>query len=89
METTIWPLIASEREGNASADTLFRALYSELHGLAKRELNRKSGLASLSVTTLRPPRRIRRTCHFSPWFPLSSPRLPLPAGMLVTSRSGP
>jgi RNA polymerase sigma factor (TIGR02999 family) len=52
METTIRPSIASEREGNPSADTLFRALYSELHGLAKRELNRKSGLARLSVTTL-------------------------------------
>ena len=52
METTIWPSIASEREGKVSADTLFKALYSELHGLAKRELNRKGGLASLSVTTL-------------------------------------
>ena len=52
METTIWPLIASERAGNLSADTLFKVLYSELHGLAKRELNRKGGLASLSVTTL-------------------------------------
>jgi RNA polymerase sigma factor (TIGR02999 family) len=52
METTIWPLIASERAGNVSADTLFKALYSELHGLAKRELNRRGGLASLSVTTL-------------------------------------
>jgi RNA polymerase sigma factor (TIGR02999 family) len=27
-------------------------LYSELHGLAKRELNRRGGLATLSVTTL-------------------------------------
>lgn len=52
METTIWPLIASEGGGNVSADTLFKALYSELHGMAKRELNRKGGLASVSVTTL-------------------------------------
>jgi len=52
METTSWPWIASERASNVSADTLFKALYSELHGLAKRELNRKGGLASLSVTTL-------------------------------------
>jgi len=52
METTIWSVSASERASNASADILFKALYSELHGLAKRELNRKGGLASLSATTL-------------------------------------
>ena len=52
METTIWPLSASETGGNISADTLFNALYSELHGLAKRELSRKGSLATLSVTTL-------------------------------------
>ena len=34
------------------ANTLFSALYSELHGLARRELARKGGLATLSVTTL-------------------------------------
>jgi RNA polymerase sigma factor (TIGR02999 family) len=41
-----------EDYGDVPADTLFNALYSELHGLAKRELNRRGGLASLSVTTL-------------------------------------
>ena len=52
MESTIWPLSASKSKGNVSADTLFKALYSELHGLAKRELNRRGSLATLSVTTL-------------------------------------
>ena len=51
MESTISLLNASEC-GNVSADTLFNALYSELHGLAKRELTRRGNLASLSVTTL-------------------------------------
>lgn len=51
METTIWPLNALE-SGSVSADTLFNALYSELHGLARRELARRGSLASLSVTTL-------------------------------------
>ena len=52
MDSTILPLSASENGGNVSTDTLFNAMYSELHGLAKRELNRKGGLATLSVTTL-------------------------------------
>ena len=52
MESIVWPLSVSENGGNISADTLFNALYSELHGLAKRELNRRGGSASLSVTTL-------------------------------------
>ena len=33
-------------------DTLFNALYSELHGLARRELSRQGRLSSLSVTTV-------------------------------------
>jgi RNA polymerase sigma factor (TIGR02999 family) len=52
VESTIWLLTASESGGNVSADTLFNALYSELHGLAKRELTRRGSSASLSVTTL-------------------------------------
>ena len=52
MESTISLLSASESGGNVSADTLFNALYSELHGLAKRELARRGSSASLSVTTL-------------------------------------
>jgi RNA polymerase sigma factor (TIGR02999 family) len=35
-----------------SADALFNALYSELRGLARRELARRGHSASLSVTTL-------------------------------------
>jgi RNA polymerase sigma factor (TIGR02999 family) len=34
------------------ANSLFNALYSELHGLARRELARKGRMATLSVTTL-------------------------------------
>lgn len=52
MGSTIWPLSVSESGGTVSADTLFNALYSELHGLAKRELTRRGSLGNLSVTTL-------------------------------------
>ena len=52
MESTIWPVSVAEGGGDASADMLFNALYSELHGLAKRELARRGSLAGLSVTTL-------------------------------------
>jgi RNA polymerase sigma factor (TIGR02999 family) len=38
--------------GNVPAHTLFNALYSELHGLARRELARKGHPATLGVTTL-------------------------------------
>jgi RNA polymerase sigma factor (TIGR02999 family) len=34
------------------ANSLFNTLYSELHGLARRELARKGRIATLSVTTL-------------------------------------
>jgi RNA polymerase sigma factor (TIGR02999 family) len=37
---------------SVSADTLFNALYSELHGLAKRQLASRGHPPSLSVTTL-------------------------------------
>jgi len=43
---------ATESGYNASSDALFRTLYSELHRLARRELARQWGPASLSVTTL-------------------------------------
>jgi RNA polymerase sigma factor (TIGR02999 family) len=52
VESTISLLNASENGGNVSAHTLFNALYSELHGLARRELARKGSSSSLSVTTL-------------------------------------
>jgi RNA polymerase sigma factor (TIGR02999 family) len=43
---------AVESGDSVSAHTLFNALYSELHGLARRELSRRGYPASLSVTTL-------------------------------------
>jgi RNA polymerase sigma factor (TIGR02999 family) len=50
----ITALIAAADQGDrAAADTLFAALYSELHRLARRELNRPAGAGvSVSVTTL-------------------------------------
>ena len=51
MESTIGSLIDSAEGGDRSAaDALFAALYSELHGLAQRQLAR-SGV-TLGVTTL-------------------------------------
>jgi RNA polymerase sigma factor (TIGR02999 family) len=42
----------SQPNQHVSTDVLFSTLYSELHRLAKRELARQWGPASLSVTTL-------------------------------------
>ena len=53
MELSISELIgAAERGERPAAEALFAALYSELHRLAKRELARHGGPASLGVTTL-------------------------------------
>ncbi|HKE09391.1 MAG TPA: ECF-type sigma factor [Candidatus Acidoferrum sp.] len=53
MGPTISALIGAAENGDSvAADTLFSTLYSELHQLAKRELARRGGAASLSVTTL-------------------------------------
>jgi DNA-directed RNA polymerase specialized sigma24 family protein len=53
VEATISSLIGAAASGdNPAADTLFSTLYSELHRLAKRELARRGGPASLGVTTL-------------------------------------
>src|SRR4051812_9885157 len=43
---------AAETGDGSASEALFSALYSELHRLAKRELFRRGGPASLSVTTL-------------------------------------
>jgi len=43
---------AAENGATASTDTLFSALYTELHRMARRELARQWNPASLSVTTL-------------------------------------
>ena len=53
MGSTITSFINAAESGcNASSDALFSTLYSELHRLAKREMARQWGPASLSVTTL-------------------------------------
>ena len=53
MEPTLSSLIAAAETGDGSArESLFSTLYSELHRLAKRELARRGGGVSLSVTTL-------------------------------------
>lgn len=43
---------AVEHGDTAAAESLFAALYSELHRMAKRELARQGGPASLGATTL-------------------------------------
>jgi RNA polymerase sigma factor (TIGR02999 family) len=43
---------ATERGDRCAADTLFAALYAELHRLARRELARQGAPAGLSPTTL-------------------------------------
>jgi RNA polymerase sigma factor (TIGR02999 family) len=53
MDPTISSLASSADAGDTSAaEALFAALYSELHQLARRELGRRGGGASLGVTTL-------------------------------------
>jgi len=53
VEPTISRLIESADRGESGAtEALFAALYSELHRMAKRELARRGGPASLSATTL-------------------------------------
>ena len=53
MDSSISSLITAAETGDAAAsEALFAALYSELHGLAKRQLARHGGAMSLSATTL-------------------------------------
>jgi len=53
LEPTLSGLLESAERGDESAaDALFKALYSELHRLAKRELARRGVPVSLSATTL-------------------------------------
>ncbi len=51
MESTVSPTVAVEHD-RVTADALFNALYSELHGMARRELARRGRPLGLSVTTL-------------------------------------
>ncbi|HEY7368318.1 MAG TPA: ECF-type sigma factor [Thermoanaerobaculia bacterium] len=53
MAPTISSLISSAEEGDrAAADAIFAALYSELHGLARRQLARIGAGVTLGATTL-------------------------------------
>lgn len=53
MESTFAPLIAASKAGEPSAtDSLFTALYVELHRVAKRQLAREGVAVSLGATTL-------------------------------------
>jgi len=53
MQATIASLMDAADRGESSArDALFTALYSELHGLARRELARHGAPVSLGATTL-------------------------------------
>jgi RNA polymerase sigma factor (TIGR02999 family) len=53
MESTIASLIASADRGDPLAsDALFSALYTELHGLARRELARHGSTPTLGATSL-------------------------------------
>jgi RNA polymerase sigma factor (TIGR02999 family) len=53
LDNTLTSLMeAAERGDGAAAEALFGTLYTELHGLARRELARQGGAVSLSVTTL-------------------------------------
>jgi RNA polymerase sigma factor (TIGR02999 family) len=52
-QRTITSLFESAEQGNAAAsETLFAALYTELHRLARRELGRRSSQVTLGATTL-------------------------------------
>jgi RNA polymerase sigma factor (TIGR02999 family) len=53
MEPTLSSLVAAAERGDPSAtDTLFSALYAELHRVAKRELARQGFPVTLSASTL-------------------------------------
>jgi RNA polymerase sigma factor (TIGR02999 family) len=70
MESTVQDLIASADRGDRSAaDTLFAALYSELHRLAQREVARQRELAGLGVTTLLHEAYLAMSNREGPTFP--------------------
>ncbi|MBZ5651936.1 MAG: sigma-70 family RNA polymerase sigma factor [Acidobacteriia bacterium] len=70
MEPTIsWLIGAAERGDGVAADTLFSALYAELHRLAKRELARHGTPPSLSATTLLHEAYLDMAARDGPSFP--------------------
>jgi RNA polymerase sigma factor (TIGR02999 family) len=53
VESTLSTIVASAEKGDrAAADTLFAALYDELHRMARRELARRGAGVTLGATTL-------------------------------------
>jgi RNA polymerase sigma factor (TIGR02999 family) len=62
-------IVAAERGDGAAAETLFAALYSELHRLAKRELAREGTPLSLSATTLLHEAYLDMAAREGPSFP--------------------
>lgn len=70
VESTISALLgAAERGDDAAAETLFGALYSELHRMAKRELARQGAPLSLSATTLLHEAYLDMAARSGPSFP--------------------
>ncbi|HWZ82724.1 MAG TPA: ECF-type sigma factor [Terriglobales bacterium] len=70
MEHTISGLIgAAERGDRAATEELFETLYRELHRLAKRELLRQGGSASVSATTLLHEAYLAMSSRGDPSFP--------------------
>ena len=70
VESNIPSLIGAAEQGDGSAsDALFSALYSELHRIAKRELARQGGHATLSATTVLHEAYLDMAGRHGPTFP--------------------
>ena len=70
MEPTIPSLFATAEQGDPAATrALFAALYAELHRLARREIGRRGGVASLGVTTLLHQAYLDMAARTGPSFP--------------------
>lgn len=70
MEPTIASLMTAAEQGDGtSAESLFAALYSELHRIAKRELGRQAVPATLSPTTLLHEAYLDMASRHGPSFP--------------------
>lgn len=70
MDSTIGLLIrAAENDQASDNEALFAALYSELHSLARYELARRGGAASLGATTLLHEAYINIAARNGPSFP--------------------
>ena len=67
--TISWLIEAAERGDPAASETLFGALYSELHRVAKRELARRGGSVSISATTLLHEAYLAMSARGDPTFP--------------------